>query len=361
MDEEARARHERVMELFDDLCDLGADARGIEMALLRDGDPQLAAEVESLLRHDTPANALGCADRLAALALAEDGSADRGGAHLARLAPKRLVGALVGGRYRIEAWIGGGGFGHVYRARDGERVVAIKLLRADTTNSRAEKRFRREYLAVSRLDHPGCVRVLAEGLHDGTRYIVMEYVAGGDLGRLAGAPVRAILPVLERLCDALEYVHRSGIVHRDLKPANVLLEASPAGGVPQPRLADFGIALLLDEAISALSSQGKLVGTLDYVSPEQVMGHAADPRSDLYSLGCMLHELLTGRLPFEGTVFERLTARVEGAAVPQVLAARSDVPPGLLALMGRLLARAPGDRPASANEVREALVALARG
>jgi serine/threonine protein kinase len=341
--EEARARHERVMELFDALCDLGADERGLELALLRERDPRVAAEVEGLLGHDAPG---GLDGGKVALLAADAASSSRG-------SPRRLIGQAVG-RYRVEELLGGGGFGTVYRARGPDGDVAIKLLRADLGDRRAEQRFRREFLAVARLDHPGVVRVLEEGVHEEDRYIAMEFVPGGDLMRLAGAPPSRLLPALARLCDALAYVHGRGVVHRDLKPANVLLTRDEQ---PWPRLADFGIAKVSGEGLSSLSSRGKLVGTIDFLSPEQVLGQPVDARSDLYALGVMIHELWSGRLPFEGTPFERLAARVDRDA-PPLRAAAPGAPPALEALVARLLARAPKERPPSAAEVRDALAAL---
>jgi tetratricopeptide (TPR) repeat protein len=267
------------------------------------------------------------------------------------------VGTVVAERYQIEAWLGGGACGDVYRALDREHdhPVALKLLRPRRMNDvRQVHRFRREFRAVARIDHPGCLRVFAEGQDGGQRFIAMEYVAGGNLGRLIGAPSEVLLVVCARLSAALDCVHARRIVHRDLKPANVLLTPE---WPPQPKLADFGIVKLPEDG-ARLTDTGALLGTIDYMAPEAVDQRGElDPRADLYSLGCLLFELWAGKPPFGGPVVERLRARLDGPA-PRLGEALRDLPEGLDALVARLLERAPEDRPQRAADVARELVAI---
>jgi serine/threonine protein kinase len=346
-----RSRYKLVMALFDELCDLPPAERAPRLEALRRLDAPLAAEVESLLAHDQPEapRLEAAAEGIARLA----GELSARPTLLAPEAPAGPTGAFLGHTvdgWHIEQSLGSGGHGEVYRARDaGGAVVAIKFLRR--RDEAAERRFRREFLAVQRLEHPGCVKVFAEGVHAGTRYIVMEYVAGGDLERLIGAPDDLLIGVLLQICETLAYVHSRGVVHRDLKPANVLLAP---GESFVPRLADFGIAKIFDENLSALSLQGRLVGTIDYLAPEQVHEEPVGPASDLYSLGCMMHVLWAGSPPFDGDGLSRLSARLSRDA-PRLAERAPRVPEAIDRLVARLLRREPEERPGSAAEVAAAL------
>ena len=353
----------RLMERFDALCDLSTDDQAIELAILRADDPAAARELERLLLSDTGSTLVeGAAARFSILAAdAAAGSGPSGEADAGEAAA-HLLGQTLDGRWLVEELLGGGGFGHVYRARGESGTVAIKVLRPERTSTGGgaghdehERRFRREFLAVSGLSHPGCLRVFAEGVHDRARYIVMEFAAGGDLRRFAGAGPRVLLPLLRQVAEALDYVHAHGIVHRDLKPANVLIDG---GEPPRALLADFGIAKLTHEGLSMLSSRGLLMGTIDFVSPEQVMGQPVDARSDLFALGCMIFSLMSGRPPWEGSAFDRLAGRVDRDA-PPLSSVVPSVPPGLDELTAELLQRAPSARPATAREVALRLAALA--
>jgi beta-lactam-binding protein with PASTA domain/predicted Ser/Thr protein kinase len=213
---------------------------------------------------------------------------------------------LLGGRYELGEVIGRGGMADVHRGRDIRlgRDVAIKLLRADLSRDPAfEGRFRREAQSAASLNSPSIVAVYdtGEGVIDGTAtpYIVMEYVAGQTLrevlateGRLL--PQRA-LEITAAVCSALEQAHAAGIVHRDIKPANVML--TPSGDV---KVMDFGIARALTASSATMTQTAAVVGTAHYLSPEQARGEHVDARSDVYSTGCLLYELLTGAPPFTG-------------------------------------------------------------
>ncbi len=255
--------------------------------------------------------------------------------------------------YELVERLGGGGAGVVYRAIDRrtEQVVALKLLHPSAlSEERTVLRFRREFRSVSRLDHPNCVRVLEEGTDGTHRFFTMEHVAGGDMRRLIGAPRDVVLAALVQVAGALDYIHGRRIVHRDLKPANVLLTLDET---PRPKLADFGIAL--DALQPRVTHAGMLVGTLAYLSPEQLHGEPIDPRTDLYALGCMCWELIAGSPP------RRPHDVLDAVTRPPHRMGRlgehaAEVPAALDELVAALLAPAPEDRPGSALEVMHALV-----
>jgi tetratricopeptide (TPR) repeat protein len=273
------------------------------------------------------------------------------------------------GPYEIIAPLGAGGMGEVHLARDErlDRRVALKALPAHLLGDPiARERLRREALASASLDHPFICKVFEVGESDGASYIVMEYVEGQTLHqRLASGPLPAAecLRIAGEIADALEAAHAARFIHRDLKPANVML--TPQGHV---KVMDFGLArqvvssgaeTVADPAghTPRLTETGTRVGTPDYMSPEQALGEAVDERSDLFSFGILLAELLTGAHPFrratgEATlsaiVRERPVLSREGAAIP----------PGMLVIVRRLLAKVPADRYQSITEVRRDLAAL---
>lgn len=255
--------------------------------------------------------------------------------------------------YEIGERLGGGGAGVVYRAIDRrtQQVVALKLLHPSAlAEERTVLRFRREFRSVSRLDHPNCVRVLDEGVDGPHRFFTMEHVPGGDMRGLIGAPRDVVLAALVQVAVALDYIHGRRIVHRDLKPANVLLTLDDP---PRPKLADFGIAL--DALQPRVTQSGMLIGTLAYLSPEQLHGEPVDPRSDLYALGCMSWELIAGAPPRRPhDVMDAVTRPPHRLGRLRDHAA--EVPAALDELIGALLEPAPKDRPASALEVMHALV-----
>jgi eukaryotic-like serine/threonine-protein kinase len=226
---------------------------------------------------------------------------------------RSFVGATLGGRYRIDARIAHGGFGAIYRGSDlasGLRV-ALKVLHAElAADADLAARFRREALVLSMLHDPHTVRVFDHGEdRDGTLFIVMELLCGGSLeDRLRASGTlgwRSVVDIVRGACCSLGEAHALGIVHRDLKPANIHLEP-----VPEPdfvKVLDFGIAKLLsDSAVvageRALTSVGMMIGTRDYMAPEQLVGDEHDPRTDIYSLGVIAYELLTGRRPFRDAI-----------------------------------------------------------
>src|SRR3954449_1545889 len=209
-----------------------------------------------------------------------------------------MIGTLLNGRFRLEERVGSGGMSTVYRAFDEtlERWVAIKLLQADIRgDDDSIERFRREARAVARLNHPHVVTVIDAGEDDGAPYIVFEYVAGETLKdrikRLGRLPVSEAVAYAIEIGRALECAHVNRLVHRDVKPQNVLID--PDG---RAKVTDFGIARSLEA--KGLTATGRVLGTTDYVSPEQALGHQVTEQSDIYSLGIVLYEMLTGETPF---------------------------------------------------------------
>jgi predicted Ser/Thr protein kinase len=280
------------------------------------------------------------------------------GGILATLRP----GERVASRWEVLARLGSGGMGVVYKAHDREldEVVALKVLRADLAHSEEmTRRFRSEIKLARRVRHPNVCAIHEYGQDGALRFIVMEFVEGVDLKRvLAGGamPHDDALEVAAQIAGALHAIHQAGIVHRDLKPANVMLDAR--GRV---RLMDFGIAKQFGpEHGSGLTATGHIVGTPEYMSPEQVRGDTLDVRSDVYSLGTMLFEAFTGRVPFRGqTAMATLYQTVhEPVPVEAIHAAR--VPPAATAVLLRTLAKAPAERYGSAADLERALLEARR-
>lgn len=243
----------------------------------------------------------------------------------------------LGSRYRIEARLGGGGMADVFEAYDEAlgRPVAVKLLRG-IDDPAAARRFAEEIRLTARLNHPNVVRLFDAGEHDGSPYLVLERVAGGTLAQLmdTGAVEPAHAAALgAQLASALAYAHEQGVVHRDVKPSNVLLTADQT-----VRLADFGIALTA--TATRLTVAGSVAGSAGYVSPEQVLGTGAGPASDVYALGLVLLECLTGEPPWTGTTVEVALARL--ASDPPIPV---ELGPDWHRLLTGMTARAPEDRP----------------
>ena len=257
---------------------------------------------------------------------------------------------LLGERYKLGEMIGTGGMADVYIAQDQRlsREVAIKILRSDLARDPSfVARFRKEALAAAGLNHPGIVAVYDSG-EEPAPYIVMELVSGYTLRELIHSgehlPLERALEIAEGILSALEYSHERGIVHRDIKPANVMI--TDQGDV---KVMDFGIARALDDIGATLTSTWNVVGTAQYLSPEQAMGETADYRSDLYSLGCLLYELLTGRPPFSGdTPVSIAFQHVSGAIIPPRQVA-PELPEGLNIALLVSLAKKPEDRYQSAS------------
>jgi DNA-binding NarL/FixJ family response regulator len=285
------------------------------------------------------------------------------GARLASMPPDgELEVGTTFANHRIEGVAGRGGMGIVFRATDLvlERPVALKVIAPSiAADAVFRARFERECRAAAAIDHPHVVEVFHAGEEAGRLYLTMRYVDGTDLRSLlreAGAlePARAVA-VVSQVADALDAAHRHGLVHRDVKPANVLLGAADGG--EHAFLTDFGVTTHAAE--SELTRTGLAVGTTDYMAPEQAGGGHADARSDVYSLGCVLFETLTGAVVYErDSDLDKLWAHVHDPP-PALLDVNPDLPSGLGAVLARALAKDPAERPGSAGELaREARAAL---
>jgi serine/threonine-protein kinase len=265
-------------------------------------------------------------------------------------------------RYVLESEIARGGMAIVYKARDDvlARPVAVKVLHAHLADDAAFlERFRFEALAAARLAHPNIVSIYDTGAEptdsDGTthHYIVMEYCGGGSLAEhLAGEgplrPERAAV-VGSSVCEALAYAHRSGVIHRDIKPANVLV--AEGGGL---KVADFGIAKAAFTD-GDVTTTGSILGTVTYLSPEQLRGEEPDQRSDIYSLGVTLYELLAGRAPFEEETQMAIAMKHLREEPPPLRSVRGGIPRGLDSVVSKAMAKDPDERFQSAQEMRTAL------
>ena len=265
--------------------------------------------------------------------------------------------ALFAGRYRLERRLGVGGMATVQLAFDTrlERYVAVKLLAEHLADdSSFVSRFRREALAAARLVHPNVVQVFDFGLDEATHrnFIVMEYVDGQSCAEMlrehGSLPVDEAVEILAQSCRGLDYAHRNGVVHRDVKPGNLL--RSRDGMV---KLADFGIAKAAEQ--SDITKVGSVLGTAAYLSPEQTRGEPAQPGSDLYALGVVAYQLLSGRLPYEGASLTDLARLQESGPPPRLDELNRDVPPALADAVARALARERSQRYADAAEMEDAL------
>jgi predicted Ser/Thr protein kinase len=261
-----------------------------------------------------------------------------------------MVGEVIAGRYELEELVGAGGMSSVYRARDRllERTVALKILHeyygADDATL---ERFRREARAAAQLSHPNIVTVIDRAEDGGRHFIVFEYIEGENLKTLierAGRlPVRRALSHAIDSGEALAFAHRHGLVHRDVKPQNVLLN-----GEGRIKVTDFGIARSLN--LQSVTESGTVLGTSYYIAPEQATGGGVSAHTDVYSLGVVLFELLTGRLPFEGENFVSVAMQHIHEPAPDVLALRPDVPARVGLAVERALAKHPADRFPSMDE-----------
>jgi len=263
--------------------------------------------------------------------------------------------AIVG-RYHIERLIAHGGMGSLYLARDPiiDRLVAIKLLREGFDDAAVRERFAREARSAGRLHHPNIVTVFDVGEHDDRPFIAMEYVAGETLAQLIKR--RAIgqlwqkLVILEDICAALHYAHSAAIVHRDIKPANVMLDES--GLV---KILDFGIARA--EGIG-ITQAGDLVGTLNYMSPEQLAGEQVDHRTDIYSVGVLAYELVTDQMSFPGTIQTGVLHQILHSSPPPIATLVPGIDPDIPATIDRAMAKAPEARYQDLESLRQDLVAV---
>ncbi|MYT18135.1 serine/threonine protein kinase [Streptomyces sp. SceaMP-e96] len=252
---------------------------------------------------------------------------------------------LIAGRYRLQDVVGRGAVGEVWRAFDESlgRPVAVKLLLPQGSDPSAASRFRLEAQTAGCLNHPHVVGVLDFGEHEDRLFLVMELVEGDSLARLAGSgPLLAehVALIAAQAAAGLAAAHRQNIVHRDIKPANLLLDTHGA-----LKIGDFGIARFVDDPGAALTATGQIVGTSLYLAPERALGRPAGPASDVYALGCVLYQLLTGRPPFQAdTALAILHQHLDASPAPPRQLGTS-LPPAFESYLLGLLAKQPEDRP----------------
>lgn len=282
-------------------------------------------------------------------------------------ASRLLVGngdSLVIGRYALISRIGSGAMGLVFKARHQlmDRVVALKVISPQgSERATAVPRFLREMKLVGLLDHPNVVRAFDAGLHENAPYFVMEFLSGENLNSLLRArgalPPDEVVDYMTQAARGLAHAHEKGVIHRDVKPSNLFVD--PEGNL---KILDLGLGGFLEgideEVARKIDKDGVVVGSLDYMSPEQLEGRPLDMRTDLYGLGCTMYRLLTNAYPFPGaTSEERLRKRFCERHVPISLA-RPELPSDLVAVVEKLLALHPGERFATAGDVADALESL---
>jgi serine/threonine protein kinase len=269
----------------------------------------------------------------------------------------------IASRYRIEGRLGVGGMSTVHLAFDNrlERYVAIKLLAAHLADDPAfVSRFRREALAAARLVHPNIVQVFDFGFDAGhhQHFIVMEHVPGHSCAELlrdqGHLDVETALNIVTQACRGLEYAHRHGVIHRDVKPGNLLVSDSDS-----VKLADFGIARATDQ--SSITQVGSVLGTAAYLAPEQARGEEAGPRADLYSLGVVTYQLISGRLPYEANSLSEMTMKQQNEAPTPLDELNQQVPHALALAVACALAIDQNDRPDDALKLADMLRDGARG
>jgi len=268
-----------------------------------------------------------------------------------------LAGTLLSGRYRLDAQIGTGGMSTVYRAFDQtlERTVAVKLMHREiASDSDQLERFRREARSVAQFSHPHIVGVIDAGEDDGRPYIVFEYVEGETLKdrirRSGSLPVDESLAYAIEITRALDAAHHRGIVHRDIKPQNVLVDEEGMA-----KVTDFGIARSLED--QGLTADGRVLGTTDYVSPEQALGHAVNGQSDIYSLGIVLYEMLVGDIPFHGENQVAVAMKHVREDLPDVQRLRPEVTASVASVLDRMTSKQLDQRYADTTVLEDDLEA----
>jgi predicted ATPase/serine/threonine protein kinase len=355
----------RVRELFERALDREPGARSAFLDEACEGDAGVRQEVEALLAaHERPGGFLTNPARFARVTNDLDGpvaAVDRVG-----------IGTIVGDKYRIDSLLGSGGMGAVYRATSIrlERPVALKVIRHDLLSDPSTvERFRREAVTVARLRHPHIITIHDYGIADGIgAYLVMELLEGRslreELARRKRLDVPTVLALLDQVCSAVATAHQAGVVHRDLKPENIFLEmeareqASPATAV---KVLDFGLAKLETAYLKsreALTARGVLMGTPAYMSPEQCIGEEADARSDVYALGCVAFEALTGKPPFEGKTMVELVYRHVNDPPRRPSDLAPEIDPALDEAILRALAKMPEERQQTALAFAQALAGV---
>jgi len=346
------ARHRRLMDLFDEVCDLEEAARSARLDALRAEDPALAEDLGRLLSADK-ATVQNQKLELGAAALLQ-GAGSVPPAAVPRM-PERV------GRYRIVSVLGRGGMGVVYEAEQDmpRRRVAVKVVRADVHSASLQRRFAFETQALGRLSHPGISRIYEAGIDGELCFFAMEHVPGRSIlehARRLQLAAPAKIELLARVCEAVHHAHLRGVIHCDLKPANILV-----GDDGAPKVLDFGVARIIDpEGLLTMKTEsGLIAGTPAYMSPEQteLTTDGLDARTDVYSLGVVGFELLAGRLPYD----------VKNKAVPEILRLVRESEPRALGrvapelrgdvetIVGKALAREPDRRYQSAQAMADDL------
>ncbi|HEX8846853.1 MAG TPA: protein kinase [Pyrinomonadaceae bacterium] len=269
--------------------------------------------------------------------------------------PYRLTGELFSGRYRLEEFAGMGSFGAVYRATDTRvgRTVAVKILKPDLGDDETEgarELFQREALTAGRLSHPHIVAVTDVGEESDFAYLVMEWLEGttleDELRKRQPFSPEECAALLGPITDALSAAHDSGVIHRDIKPSNIHLGRRERAFI---KVLDFGIAKVVTSSTAAAAS--RIAGTVNYMSPEQIVGSRIDRRSDIYSLGIVLYQMLTGDLPFKGESQGHIIQQHIAEQPPSLAQARPDLPPALSRVIQRALSKLPEARQQTAHEL----------
>jgi eukaryotic-like serine/threonine-protein kinase len=270
-----------------------------------------------------------------------------------------MSGEVIAGRFELLELVGRGGMSSVWKAHDRllDRTVAIKVLHEHyTQDEEYVERFRREARSVAQVSHPNIVTVIDRGEDSGRQFIVFEFVEGENLKQViereGALPVRDALLLSLQMARALGFAHDRGLVHRDVKPQNVLLNDEG-----QAKMTDFGIARSVD--VEGVTVTGTVLGTSEYIAPEQARGQRVDAHTDVYSLGVVLFELLTGSVPFHGESFVTVALRHVNEPPPDVLEYRPDCPPRVALLIERSMAKSPDERPSMDELVQELEACLA--
>jgi tRNA A-37 threonylcarbamoyl transferase component Bud32 len=274
-----------------------------------------------------------------------------------------LIGQMLEGRYLVLEFLGRGGMSTVYKVEHKilSKVLAIKFLQQQfVSKGDSVLRFQREGKAMARLQHPNLCSVTECSIIEGVPYLVMEFLQGMSLDEILREEKRLsakrTVEIMIQVADGLQHAHDENIVHRDIKPSNIMMTPLDDGS-EHAKVVDFGLARILDSDDQKLSQTGEAFGSPLYMSPEQCLGSAIDARTDIYGLGCVIYECLSGNVPFRGKSFmETFNLHISGELKP--FAKGLDVPPALAQLVERMLAKEAIDRPASMTEVKEALNAV---